>query len=77
MNFSIDCVGILKLRNADVEQRIGVAKTKKRSTRARMVFRVIFNRPDGVQQILQVTSSPIVCSMFFYLSRFAYHKMFF
>ncbi|CAE1301827.1 NFAT5 [Acanthosepion pharaonis] len=59
---SIDCVGILKLRNADVEQRIGVAKTKKRSTRARMVFRVIFNRPDGVQQILQVTSSPIVCT---------------
>lgn len=60
---SIDCVGILKLRNADVEQRIGIAKAKKKSTKARMIFRVTFQKPCGSPQVLQVASSPILCSM--------------
>ena len=60
----IDCVGILKLRNADVEQRIGLARSKKRSTRARIVFRVNIPNPDGSYQTLQVASQPILCSMF-------------
>lgn len=28
----VDCVGILKLRNADVEARIGIVGSKKKST---------------------------------------------
>ncbi|KAL1270625.1 hypothetical protein QQF64_029641, partial [Cirrhinus molitorella] len=47
MTLAVDCVGILKLRNADVEARIGVAGSKKKSTRARLVFRVNIPRPDG------------------------------
>ncbi len=59
---SVDCVGILKLRNADVEARIGVAGSKKKSTRARLAFRVNIPRPDGSVLILQALSSPILCS---------------
>ena len=55
-------MGILKLRNADVEQRIGIAKAKKKSTKARMVFRVTFQKPCGSPQVLQVASSTILCS---------------
>ncbi|XP_046553083.1 nuclear factor of activated T-cells 5-like isoform X2 [Haliotis rubra] len=65
MTVSVDCVGILKLRNADVEKRIGVAKArakKKNSTRARLIFRVTFQKPDGNFQTLQVASSPIICT---------------
>lgn len=59
---SVDCVGILKLRNADVEARIGVAGSKKKSTRARLVFRVNIPRSDGSVLTLQTSSSPILCS---------------
>lgn len=59
---SVDCVGILKLRNADVEARIGVAGSKKKSTRARLAFRVNIPQPDGSVLTLQVPSSPILCS---------------
>lgn len=59
---SVDCVGILKLRNADVEARIGVAGSKKKSTRARLAFRVNIPRPDGSVLSLQALSSPILCS---------------
>ena len=58
----VDCVGILKLRNADVEARIGVAGSKKKSTRARLVFRVNIPGPDGSLLTLQTPSSPILCS---------------
>lgn len=60
--YSVDCVGILKLRNADVEARIGVAGSKKKSTRARLAFRVNIPQPDGSVLTLQVPSSPILCS---------------
>ncbi|XP_018594529.2 nuclear factor of activated T-cells 5-like isoform X1 [Scleropages formosus] len=62
MTLAVDCVGILKLRNADVEARIGVAGSKKKSTRARLVFRVNIPRPDGSVLILQAPSSPILCT---------------
>ncbi|XP_076011663.1 nuclear factor of activated T-cells 5 isoform X2 [Genypterus blacodes] len=62
MILPVDCVGILKLRNADVEARIGVAGSKKKSTRARLVFRVHAPRPDGSMLTLQTTSSPILCT---------------
>lgn len=61
----MDCVGILKLRNADVEARIGVAGSKKKSTRARLAFRVGIPQPDGSVLTLQVPSSPILCSEYY------------
>ncbi|CAB1323086.1 unnamed protein product [Coregonus sp. 'balchen'] len=61
MSLAVDCVGILKLRNADVEARIGVAGSKKKSTRARLAFRVNIPQPDGSVLTLQTTSSPILC----------------
>ncbi|XP_039988426.1 nuclear factor of activated T-cells 5a isoform X2 [Xiphias gladius] len=62
MTLAVDCVGILKLRNADVEARIGVAGSKKKSTRARLTFRVGIPQPDGSVLTLQVPSSPILCT---------------
>ncbi|XP_041853480.1 nuclear factor of activated T-cells 5-like isoform X2 [Melanotaenia boesemani] len=62
MTLSVDCVGILKLRNADVEARIGVAGSKKKSTRARLAFRVNIPQSDGSVLTLQVPSSPILCT---------------
>ncbi|XP_053305481.1 nuclear factor of activated T-cells 5 isoform X2 [Spea bombifrons] len=62
MTLAVDCVGILKLRNADVEARIGVASSKKKSTRARLVFRVNIPRDDGSVLTLQTPSSPILCT---------------
>ncbi|KAK2867546.1 hypothetical protein Q8A67_025663 [Cirrhinus molitorella] len=62
MTLAVDCVGILKLRNADVEARIGVAGSKKKSTRARLAFRVNIPRPDGSALTLQALSSPILCT---------------
>eukprot|EP00079_Xenopus_tropicalis_P015674 XP_004913671.1 PREDICTED: nuclear factor of activated T-cells 5 isoform X3 [Xenopus tropicalis] len=62
MTLAVDCVGILKLRNADVEARIGVAGSKKKSTRARLVFRVNITRSDGSILTLQTPSSPILCT---------------
>ncbi|XP_053126512.1 nuclear factor of activated T-cells 5 isoform X2 [Hemicordylus capensis] len=62
MTLAVDCVGILKLRNADVEARIGIAGSKKKSTRARLVFRVNILRKDGSTLTLQMPSSPILCT---------------
>ncbi|KAJ3593030.1 hypothetical protein NHX12_005368 [Muraenolepis orangiensis] len=62
MTLAVDCVGVLKLRNADVEARIGVAGSKKKSTRARLVFRVNIPCPDGSILTLQTLSSPILCT---------------
>ncbi|XP_061825147.1 nuclear factor of activated T-cells 5a isoform X3 [Nerophis lumbriciformis] len=62
MKLAVDCVGILKLRNADVEARIGVAGSKKKSTRARLAFRVNIPQTDGSILTLQVPSSPILCT---------------
>uniref|UniRef100_A0AAY4BCR1 Nuclear factor of activated T-cells 5 n=1 Tax=Denticeps clupeoides TaxID=299321 RepID=A0AAY4BCR1_9TELE len=62
MTLAVDCVGILKLRNADVEARIGVAGSKKKSTRARLVFRVNIPRVDGSVLTLQTPSSSILCT---------------
>ncbi|XP_063801522.1 nuclear factor of activated T-cells 5 isoform X3 [Pseudophryne corroboree] len=62
MTLAVDCVGILKLRNADVEARIGIAGSKKKSTRARLVFRVNITRKDGTILTLQTPSSPIICT---------------
>ncbi|XP_051883994.1 nuclear factor of activated T-cells 5 isoform X2 [Pristis pectinata] len=62
MTLAVDCVGILKLRNADVQARIGIAGSKKKSTRARLVFRVNIVRADGSTLTLQTPSSSILCT---------------
>ncbi|KAM9859318.1 nuclear factor of activated T-cells, cytoplasmic 2 [Aulostomus maculatus] len=62
MRVVINCVGILKLRNADIEQRNGETDFGRKNTRVRLVFRVHIPEPDGQIISLQVASLPIECS---------------
>ncbi|XP_076634525.1 nuclear factor of activated T cells 3 isoform X2 [Colletes latitarsis] len=68
MLITCDCVGILKERNVDVEHRFpqeaGIlqGRSKKKSTRCRMVFRTAITHSDGTTETLQVCSQPIVCT---------------
>ncbi|KAK9687486.1 Rel homology dimerization domain [Popillia japonica] len=65
MTATCDCVGILKERNVDVEHRFPDqqgSRSKKKSTRCRMVFRATITHDDGIQETLQVCSHPIVCT---------------
>lgn len=57
----IDCVGILKLRNADIELRNGETDIGRKNTRVRLVFRVHIPQPGGQLVSLQVASDPIEC----------------
>ncbi|XP_025829828.1 uncharacterized protein LOC108738118 isoform X2 [Agrilus planipennis] len=60
-----DCVGILKERNVDVEHRFPeqtATRSKKKSTRCRMVFRTTVTHDNGVQEVLQICSQPIACT---------------
>ncbi|CAG5956433.1 unnamed protein product [Menidia menidia] len=58
----IDCAGILKLRNSDIELRKGETDIGRKNTRVRMVFRVHINQPSGRTVSLQAASNPIECS---------------
>lgn len=71
MTVSCDCVGILKERNVDVEKRLvryGGTRNKKRSTKCRLVFRVVLPAQRAQDsgglpsEILQVASAPILCT---------------
>uniref|UniRef100_A0A3P8SW91 RHD domain-containing protein n=1 Tax=Amphiprion percula TaxID=161767 RepID=A0A3P8SW91_AMPPE len=62
MRVVIDCVGILKLRNADIELRNGETDIGRKNTRVRLVFRVHIPQPGGTLVSLQVASHPIECS---------------
>ncbi|XP_014219918.1 nuclear factor of activated T-cells 5-like isoform X2 [Copidosoma floridanum] len=68
MLVTCDCVGILKERNVDVEHRFpheaGIlqGRSKKKSTRCRMVFRASITHDDGATETLQICSQPIVCT---------------
>ncbi|KAF7209234.1 nuclear factor of activated T-cells, cytoplasmic 2 isoform X3 [Nothobranchius furzeri] len=62
MKAIIDCAGILKLRNADIELRKGETDVGRKNTRVRLVFRVHIPQPGGQQVSLQVASHPIECS---------------
>lgn len=57
----IDCAGILKLRNADIELRKGETDVGRKNTRVRLVFRVHIPQPGGQHVSLQVASHPIEC----------------
>uniref|UniRef100_A0A3B4FF70 Nuclear factor of activated T-cells, cytoplasmic 2-like n=1 Tax=Pundamilia nyererei TaxID=303518 RepID=A0A3B4FF70_9CICH len=62
MRVVIDCVGILKLRNADIELRNGETDIGRKNTRVRLVFRVHIPQSGGHLMSLQVASHPIECS---------------
>ncbi|AWO97018.1 putative nuclear factor of activated T-cells cytoplasmic 1-like [Scophthalmus maximus] len=62
MRAIIDCAGILKLRNSDIELRKGETDIGRKNTRVRLVFRVHINQPNGRTVSLQTTSNPIECS---------------
>lgn len=62
MRVMIDCVGILKLRNADIELRNGETDIGRKNTRVRLVFRVHIPQPGGQLLSLQTASHPIECS---------------
>ncbi|XP_068117712.1 nuclear factor of activated T-cells, cytoplasmic 3 [Hyperolius riggenbachi] len=59
---SIDCAGILKLRNSDIELRKGETDIGRKNTRVRLVFRVHIPQPSGKVLSLQTASIPIECS---------------
>ncbi|XP_057637441.1 nuclear factor of activated T-cells, cytoplasmic 2 isoform X1 [Chionomys nivalis] len=62
MRATIDCAGILKLRNADIELRKGETDIGRKNTRVRLVFRVHVPEPSGRIISLQAASNPIECS---------------
>lgn len=62
MSASIDCAGILKLRNADIELKKGETDIGRKNTRVRIVFRVAIPQPDGRMLWLQTISAPVECS---------------
>ncbi|XP_038131931.1 nuclear factor of activated T-cells, cytoplasmic 2 isoform X1 [Cyprinodon tularosa] len=62
MRAIIDCAGILKLRNADIELRKGETDVGRKNTRVRLVFRVHIPQPGGQHVSLQAASHPIECS---------------
>ncbi|XP_045705647.1 nuclear factor of activated T-cells, cytoplasmic 1 isoform X3 [Phyllostomus hastatus] len=62
MRAIIDCAGILKLRNSDIELRKGETDIGRKNTRVRLVFRVHIPQPGGRTLSLQVASNPIECS---------------
>ncbi|XP_067939558.1 nuclear factor of activated T-cells 5-like [Watersipora subatra] len=62
MTATIDCIGILKLRNTDVERRTGLVKHKKKSTKCRLIFRVNLCQANGTLITLQTASNIIACT---------------
>ncbi|KAM6454916.1 nuclear factor of activated T-cells, cytoplasmic 2 isoform 7-T8 [Liasis olivaceus] len=62
MKATIDCAGILKLRNADIELRKGETDIGRKNTRVRLVFRVHIPESSGRIVSLQIASNPIECS---------------
>ncbi|XP_016316568.1 nuclear factor of activated T-cells, cytoplasmic 4-like isoform X1 [Sinocyclocheilus anshuiensis] len=67
MTALIDCAGILKLRNSDIELRKGETDVGRKNTRVRLVFRTHLPLsppivPPGRVLALQVASLPIECS---------------
>ncbi|XP_030043805.1 nuclear factor of activated T-cells, cytoplasmic 4 [Microcaecilia unicolor] len=62
MASNIDCAGILKLRNSDIELRKGETDIGRKNTRVRLVFRVHVPQGSGKVVSLQAASIPIECS---------------
>lgn len=58
---SIDCAGILKLRNADIELKKGETDMGRKNTRVRVVFRIAIPQLDGQVLWLQTASNAVEC----------------
>lgn len=58
---SIDCAGILKLRNTDIELKKGETDIGRKNTRVRVVFRAAVPQPDAHMLWLQTVSIPVEC----------------
>ncbi len=71
----IDCAGILKLRNSDIELRKGETDIGRKNTRVRMVFRVHINQPTGRTVSLQASSNPIECCEYIFSYLFFLENM--
>ncbi|TNN65260.1 Nuclear factor of activated T-cells, cytoplasmic 2 [Liparis tanakae] len=71
MRAIIDCAGILKLRNADIELRKGETDVGRKNTRVRLVFRVHIPQAGGQHVSLQVASHPIECCKQLLMKHFA------
>lgn len=61
---SIDCAGILKLRNADIELKKGETDVGRKNTRVRVVFRAALAQQDDRTLWLQTASNPVECCEF-------------
>ncbi|KAB0390511.1 hypothetical protein E2I00_017493, partial [Balaenoptera physalus] len=61
MAANIDCAGILKLRNSDIELRKGETDIGRKNTRVRLVFRVHVPQGSGKVISVQTASVPIEC----------------
>ncbi|XP_058522253.1 nuclear factor of activated T-cells, cytoplasmic 4 isoform X3 [Ochotona princeps] len=61
MAANIDCAGILKLRNSDIELRKGETDIGRKNTRVRLVFRVHVPQGGGKVVSVQAASVPIEC----------------
>lgn len=61
--FRVDCAGILKLRNADIELKKGETDVGRKNTRVKLVFRVHVPQAGGQWVSLQVASQTIECCM--------------
>uniref|UniRef100_UPI00358EE30F nuclear factor of activated T-cells, cytoplasmic 1-like n=1 Tax=Myxine glutinosa TaxID=7769 RepID=UPI00358EE30F len=62
MRAAIDCAGILKLRNSDIELRRGETDVGRKNTRVRLAFRTAIPQPGSAPTGLLVASTPIECS---------------
>ncbi|TSM36104.1 Nuclear factor of activated T-cells, cytoplasmic 2 [Bagarius yarrelli] len=62
MRAVVDCAGILKLKNADIELRKGETDVGRKNTRVRLVFRVHVPQASGQWISLQAASNGIECS---------------
>uniref|UniRef100_A0A8C4RIU1 RHD domain-containing protein n=1 Tax=Erpetoichthys calabaricus TaxID=27687 RepID=A0A8C4RIU1_ERPCA len=62
MTANIDCAGILKLRNSDIELRKGETDIGRKNTRVKLVFRVHIPQGGGKVVSVQTASIPIECS---------------
>lgn len=58
---SIDCAGILKLRNSDIELRKGETDIGRKNTRVRIIFRVHIPHVNGTTLSLQAASIAVEC----------------
>ena len=50
-----------------MEKRIGLLKTKKKSTKCRLIFRVNIPQNDGNVMTLQTVSTVVACSEYYHI----------